>query len=253
MYRYFIKMSYCGKDFHGWQIQPNAITIQEKVNNALSLILRNEINVVGAGRTDTGVHASEFYTHFDIQKEIETNLTLNQLKYKLNSFLPYSIAIDKIFRVGKNTHSRFDAISRTYKYYVAMKKNPFIYDSSYQLMKHLDINKMNKAAAVLFEHNDFTSFSKLHTQTNNNLCTIMKAEWSVENDCLVFEIKANRFLRNMVRAIVGTLIEIGLGKLEVEDINRIICCKKRSEAGYSVPAKGLFLTNIEYPNSIFGK
>ncbi|MEA3505552.1 MAG: tRNA pseudouridine(38-40) synthase TruA [Bacteroidota bacterium] len=246
MGRYFIKLAYSGSDYHGWQIQPNAITIQEEINNSLSLILRETINVVGAGRTDTGVHASDFYAHFDIEKDLGGEKELDRLVFRLNRFLPKAIAVYSIFKVGDGFHARFDAISRTYKYYVAERKNPFIQETSYQLLKSIDIDRMNSAAKILFEYDDFTSFSKSHTQTNTNLCTIMHAEWNREGDGLVFTIKANRFLRNMVRAIVGTLLEIGLGKLDVDDMRRIILSKNRSEAGYSVPAKGLFLTDIEY-------
>lgn len=247
--RYFIHLAYKGTNYHGWQIQPNAISVQEKLNHALSTILREEINIVGAGRTDTGVHASGFFAHFDLENTIED---FQKLVFKLNTFLPYDISVFNIFPVKPRAHARFDAISRTYKYYVTLKKDPFMREFSYYLYKDVDITKMNKACTLLFNYKDFTSFSKANTQTKTNLCDIYEAYWEKENpQKLVFTIKANRFLRNMVRAIVGTQIEVGQNKLSIEGFKNVIESNNRSEAGYSMPPNGLFLINIEYPEDIY--
>ena len=242
-YRYFIQLSYKGTNYHGWQVQPNAITIQSVLNKAFSTILREKIELTGAGRTDTGVHAKFFIAHFDSSVKIETKTFI----FRINCFLPFDIAIQKIYQVSDSAHSRFDAISRTYKYHISQNKNPFIQEYSYFYNKPLDIEKMNEAAKILFDYSDFTSFSKTHTDTKTNLCKIHFAEWKKTPEKLIFTIKADRFLRNMVRAITGTLIDIGSGKMRVEEIRKIIESKNRSSAGYSVPAQGLFLTGIEYP------
>lgn len=245
--RYFLQCNYKGTNYHGWQIQPNAISVQEVMEKSLSTILREKIAVVGAGRTDTGVHASFFILHFELTKgSIPENFI-----YKLNSLLPSDIAVQKIRKVENDDHARFSAISRTYKYYISIKKNPFTTDLCLKHIKPLDIEKMNKAATILFDYNDFTSFSKLHTDVKTNNCKICQAEWKAENDQLIFTIKADRFLRNMVRAIVGTLLEIGNGKLSIEQLNTIIEKKDRGSAGASVPAQGLFLVDIEYPENIW--
>ena len=244
--RYFIELSYNGNAYHGWQIQPNAITVQETIQDALSKLLKTPLIITGAGRTDTGVHASQMFAHFDTEELIDTE----NLTYKLNSFLPNDIAIDSIFRVNENAHARFDAIKRTYNYKVSLKKDVFLHDYSYYTHQNLDIKKMNKAASILFEYTDFQCFSKSNTDVKTYNCRIDYAKWEIENDLLIFTISADRFLRNMVRAIVGTLINIGLGKLEVNDMHRIIESKDRGEAGFSVPAKGLYLTEVLYPDSI---
>lgn len=245
--RYFLQISYKGTNYHGWQIQPNAISVQEVMEKALSTILREKIAVVGAGRTDTGVHASFFVLHFNSEK---TDIDSTQLVYKFNRFLPSDIAAKKIFRVNNEAHARFSAVSRTYKYYISTEKNPFRAETSYQYTVPLDVQKMNEAAQKLSSYNDFTSFSRLHTDVKTNNCKIYLAEWSREEGQLVFTIKADRFLRNMVRAIVGTLLEVGRGKMSVDEFCKIIETKDRGAAGASAPAEGLFLTHIEYPEGI---
>lgn len=248
--RYFLQLNYKGTNYHGWQVQPNAISVQEVMEKALSTLLREEISVVGAGRTDTGVHASFFVLHFDTENESFDN---ENLVYKLNRFLPPDIAVQKIWKVKSEAHARFDAVSRTYHYYISTEKDPFTIETSYQYSGFLDLDKMNDAARILFEFEDFTSFSRLHTDVKTNNCKIYKAEWKKEGTQLVFGIKADRFLRNMVRAIVGTLLEVGRGKLSVNDFRKIIEMKDRGEAGASAPAQGLFLTDIEYPGEISGQ
>jgi tRNA pseudouridine38-40 synthase len=244
--RYFIELSYNGKNYHGWQNQPNAISVQEVLEKAMSTLLQEQVSVVGAGRTDAGVHASQMFAHFDNEVEFDEN----NLMYKLNSFLPNDIAIQNIFKVNPEAHARFDAVSRSYLYRISTSKNVFSSELSYLLNSELDINKMNAACKILFEYKDFQCFSKSKTDVKTYNCTIMEAHWKLENDELHFTIKADRFLRNMVRAIVGTMIEIGLGKLKVDHLHTIIKSKNRSEAGFSVPAHGLFLAGIVYPNSI---
>lgn len=243
MYRYFIKLAYKGTHYHGWQIQENAHTVQAELNEKISLMLGESINLVGCGRTDTGVHARAFYAHLDISNEMDQ---LESLAFKLNGFLPEDIVVFEIFEVPLDFHARFDAKSRTYKYYISRQKNPFLTDQSFYYHGELDIAKMNAACEILFDHSDFTSFSKLHTQTKTNNCKIYEARWEERGQTLVFTIRADRFLRNMVRAIVGTMIEIGSGKLEVKDMQRIIEARDRSDAGFSVPAEGLFLEDVEY-------
>lgn len=249
--RYFIKLSYKGTNYHGWQIQPNAITIQEVLNKAFSTILRESIEITGAGRTDTGVHALNYVAHFDSEQERLTED--GKLLFKINGFLPKDIVVHSIEQVNNEAHARFDAISRTYNYYIHQKKDPFLLESSYFLNQNLDVDLMNKASKLLFDFTDFTSFSKLHTDVKTNNCNITEAFWIFEDHKLFFTITADRFLRNMVRAIVGTLIEIGKHKLSLEDFVKIINNKNRSEAGVSVPAHGLFLTNIKYPDNIYKK
>lgn len=244
--RYFIQLSYKGSAYHGWQIQPNAVTVQETLQDALSKILSQEISVTGAGRTDTGVHAKQLFAHFDIEKTIETDT----LSFKLNSFLPKDIAIQSIFRVKDDAHARFHAVKRSYDYKISLKKEVFEFDYSYYIHQHLDVPKMNKAAKILLEYSNFQCFSKRNTDVKTYNCKIEYAQWKQDGDMLIFTISADRFLRNMVRAIVGTLVNMGLGKLDVEDMHRIINSKDRSEAGFSVPAKGLYLTEVLYPEDI---
>ena len=247
--RYFIQLSYKGTNYHGWQIQPNAISVQEVLTKAFSTILREDIEITGAGRTDTGVHAINFTAHFDTSKE---NIHLDdKLIFKINGLLPADIAIHKILKTTNEAHARFDANSRTYNYYIHQKKDPFLQESSYYLSHALNINNMNKAAKLLFDFTDFTSFSKLHTDVKTNNCKITEAVWIQDNHKLIFTITADRFLRNMVRAIVGTLLDIGKNKLSINDFIKIIDSKKRSNAGVSVPAHGLFLTKIDYPENIY--
>ena len=244
--RYFIQLSYNGAAYHGWQIQPNANTVQATIEHALSTLLNSKISIVGAGRTDAGVHASEMIAHFNFEAKIDTT----DLRYKLNSFLPKDIAIASIYKVNPDAHARFNAIQRTYNYRVSTLKNVFEYDYAYYMHLPLNIEKMNAASEILLTYRDFQCFSKANTDVKTYNCAIKKAFWVKEKDQLIFTISADRFLRNMVRAIVGTLINIGLGKIEVEEMHTIIASKKRSEAGYSVPAQGLYLTEVKYPEDI---
>lgn len=245
--RYFVQLAYLGKNYHGWQIQPNAITVQEKVNSAFFTILRTPIITFGAGRTDTGVHASEMFLHLDTDVIINDDLYI----YKLNAVLPDDIVILKIFSVNKDAHARFSAISRSYQYQIHLDRNPFLLDTTLQIFKQdLDVSKMNEAAHLLKEYSNFKCFSKSKTDVHTYKCKIMHAEWVKEGSNLNFHITADRFLRNMVRAIVGTLVEIGQGKKSIADFIQIIESKNRSRAGTSAPAKGLSLTSIKYPESI---
>ena len=240
--RYFIELSYKGTNYHGWQIQPDASSVQEEITKALATILQEKILLVGAGRTDAGVHASQMFAHVDTVKKLTDDYV-----HKLNAILPNDIVIKSIKEVSDETHARFDAVSRTYEYRILLGRDPFLLETFWQLhQKNLQIEKMNEAANLLFKYEDFESFSKVKTDVNTFNCTIMKAVWTLEDKHLIFHIKANRFLRNMVRAVVGTLLEVGLGKKTVEDFRKIIESKKRSEAGLSVPAKGLFLTEVCY-------
>lgn len=250
MFRYFIQLAYNGTKYHGWQFQPNAFTVQEILTKALSLLLNENIEIVGAGRTDTGVHASFYVAHFETQTEIESD---GKLIYKLNGFLPNDIRIDQIFQVPPAVHARFSATSRTYRYYISFRKEPFIDHISAFVPYELDLNLMNEAASILMEYNDFTSFSKLHTDVKTNNCTIMNAGWFEEDGRTLFEIQSDRFLRNMVRAIVGTLIDVGRKKITLADFRDIIEQKNRALAGTSVPAKALFLTDITYPEPFNSK
>ena len=245
--RYFIELSYIGKNYHGWQIQPNAITVQEKVNNAFSIILNTPIVTAAAGRTDSGVHASQMFVHIDTDLKIDTDTYI----YKLNSVLPDDIAIHSIFEVNKDAHTRFSAIQRSYEYKIYQGRNPFLLDTTWQLFKQeLDVEQMNKAASILKNYTNFKCFSKSKTDVKTYNCTITNAAWIKEGKKLTFYISADRFLRNMVRAIVGTLVDIGTGKKTVDDIITIIESQDRNMAGTSVPAKGLSLTAIKYPETI---
>ena len=240
--RYFIEFSYHGKNYFGYQIQPREISVQEELEKALSTILREEIKTTGAGRTDTGVHAKKMFAHFDTEQILDENLP-----HKLNSFLPPDISVKTIFKVKDDFHARFDATFRTYEYYISLDKNPFTQDSSWQIWKrNLDIDKMNEACKIFFEFEYFTSFAKLHTDNKTNNCKIYKAFWEQDGTELKFTISADRFLRNMVRSIVGTMVEIGNGKLQSEDLRKIIAEKNRNSAGTSAPPQGLFLVDVGY-------
>lgn len=240
--RYFIELSYKGTNYHGWQIQPDVNSVQEEITKAFETILQEKIQIVGAGRTDAGVHASQMFAHVDTTKELTTEYI-----HKFNTILPNDIVIRTITKVLDEKHARFDAISRSYEYRILIGRDPFLLDTTWQIHKNkIQIDKMNKAAKVLFQYEDFESFSKVKTDVKTFNCTIMRAEWRREGNQLIFYIKANRFLRNMVRAIVGTLLDVGLEKISIEDFRNIIESKKRSEAGLSVPAKGLFLTEVNY-------
>tara|TARA_R110002049_G_scaffold104807_4_gene251399 strand:+ start:620 stop:1369 length:750 start_codon:yes stop_codon:yes gene_type:complete len=244
MVRYFIQLSFEGTCYHGWQVQNNANSVQEELQKALSVILRGTIDLIGAGRTDTGVHAKQMFAHFEASTKLSD---LEKLTFKLNSILPPDIAIQQIFEVPEDFHARFTATSRSYEYHLHQSKNPFKQNHSYYFNRELDVDAMNNAAQLLLAYTDFSAFSKSNTQTFTNDCAIYNAVWEITDDGLVFHISANRFLRNMVRAIVGTLLEIGIGKFNPTDIHSIIRSKNRSEAGTSVPACGLYLTRVEYP------
>lgn len=241
--RYFIEFAYNGKNYHGFQTQPNVSSVQETLTNALQLLIDDSIEIVGAGRTDSGVHAKQMFAHFETEKKVESNFWLP----KLNSYLPKDIVIYDIFEVNHEAHARFDAVSRTYEYYIHTFKDAFNNDGSWYQHQELDIEKMNKACQILFEYTDFECFSKVHTDVFTYNCLIAEAHWKQNENQLVFTIKADRFLRNMVRAIVGTMVNIGLGKTSLEDFRTIIESKNRSKAGFSVPAHGLFLVKVEYP------
>lgn len=244
--RYFLELSYNGKAYHGWQSQPNHISVQAVIENALSNLLGEQMSIFGAGRTDTGVHALKMVAHFDTDLHIdESNLT-----FKLNAFLPKDIAIRDTYKVKTDVHARFHALSRTYLYRVTLKKNVFTFDNAFYVKQKLDVDRMNEAAKILFQYNDFQCFSKSNTDVKTYHCNIMKAEWLFVNNELHFIIMADRFLRNMVRAIVGTMINVGLGKIQIDDLHSIIRSKDRGEAGFSVPAHALYLTAIEYPDDI---
>lgn len=247
MFRYFIQLAYNGSNFHGWQIQPNAVTVQEQLNTAVSMLLSEKINVTGAGRTDTGVHASFFVAHFDVETAISNT---DEFVYKLNRFLLAEIRVETVFLVDYDMHSRFNALSRTYHYFFSYKKEPFVNDFSVFIPVRLDIEKMNEAAALMLKFTDFTSFSKLHTDVKTNNCKVYKAYWRLKNEMLIFEIEADRFLRNMVRAIVGSLVLVGRDKISISEFEQIILAKDRGKAGASAKAKGLFLTDISYPDVV---
>ena len=240
--RYFIQFAYNGTHYHGWQFQPNASSVQETLNKGLSVLLNSSINAMGAGRTDTGVHAKEMYAHFDFEMPIDVPFLI----HKLNSYLPKDIAVFDIILVGDDAHCRFDATKRTYEYHINTIKDPFLEELSWYFKQKLDIVLMNEASKILLKHTDFQCFSKVNTDVNTFDCTIFEAYWKSENNKLIFTISANRFLRNMVRAIVGTLVNIGLHKISLIDFENIIASKSREKAGFSVPAQGLFLTKIDY-------
>lgn len=246
--RYFIYLSFDGTRYCGWQIQPDSPSVQETLEKALSLFLRQDIHVTGAGRTDTGVHARMMVAHFDIPEPADADWMTS----KLNGILPDDIAVQRIVPVAADAHARFDAVSRTYRYYVSLQKTPFLRDYSWRLLNRPDFDMMNKAAGLLLSTTDFTSFSKLHTDTKTNDCRVTEAHWSDAGDgTWVFCITADRFLRNMVRAIVGTLMEVGRGKITLDEFACVINAKDRCRAGDSAPAQGLFLENVEYPDCVF--
>ena len=241
--RFFITLSYDGTRFHGWQIQPNGISVQGELQRGLSLLLRQEIIVTGAGRTDAGVHASMMVAHFDYVGELDCRL----LAYKLNKLLPQDIAVQKVEQVSDDLHARFSATSRTYYYHVHTEKSPFERHYSCELHYPLDFEKMNEAACILMEYEDFGAFCKSHADVKTTLCHVTKAEWhQTSSSTWYFEITANRFLRNMVRAVVGTLIEVGRGRMTLDDFRTVIEGKRRTEAGESMPGNALFLVNITY-------
>jgi tRNA pseudouridine38-40 synthase len=249
--RYFLKLAYNGENYFGWQIQSRHVSVQETLTKVVSLLLKENISIVGAGRTDRGVHAKDFYAHLDTSF-IFTETNKSAFIYRLNSFLPQDIVVYDILKVDEKAHARFDALSRTYRYYVTIGKNPFTRQFTHHLFYYPNIEQMNICCKKMMDYVDFTSFSKVHTQTHTNHCHIMQAQWMRdEMGLLVFEITSDRFLRNMVRAIVGTLLDVGRGRISVEDFCTIIEQKNRSKAGISVPANALFLEKIVYPESIW--
>lgn len=252
MQRYFIKLSYNGTNYHGWQIQDNTPhTVQQVLQNKLAILLGTQTVIIGCGRTDTGVHAKDYYAHFDSEKK-DLHLSVSNVLYKLNKILPLDMAVKQIYSVTHTANARFDAIDRTYHYFIHQFKNPFINNTSVFIYGDLDFEIMNQAASLLLSVNDFTSFSKLNTQTKTNNCVVTKAQWEkVNHDEWVFVITANRFLHNMVRSIVGTLLLVGQHKITINEFKQIIESKDRGKAGMSVPAQGLYLQNINYPSSIF--
>ncbi len=244
--RYFLELAYQGKAYHGWQRQPNAVSVQELIENALFTLMQRSVEILGAGRTDAGVHAKQLFAHFDVEEELREDFI-----FKLNSLLPQDIAINSLYKVSPEAHARFDAVGRSYEYHIVQKKDPFAFDAAHHVKRELDVDAMNRAAEILPEYQNFKCFSRSRTDVRTYNCKIEHAYWQRENNQLIFHIKADRFLRNMVRAIVGTLLEVGLGKMEVEKLHEIIRSESRSKAGASVPAKGLYLTKVEYPNTIF--
>lgn len=246
MQRYFFRISYDGSGFSGWQIQPDAFSVQEAIERSLGILFsHNKQAIVGCGRTDAGVHASCYYFHTDLP---DTRFTEKDLLFKLNGMLPKEIAVLEVFKVDHPLHARFDACLRTYRYFIHQKKDPFKSAYSYYYKGELAIESMQEAATYLLGEKDFTSFSKVHTDVKTNRCTVSKVRWfQPESNTICFEISANRFLRNMVRAVVGTLLEVGRGKLEISDVHQILIKKDRGEAGASAPAHGLFLYDVIYP------
>lgn len=242
MFRYAIEIAYNGKRFHGWQKQLNALSVQDELDTKLSLLLRQPIETLGCGRTDTGVHAKQFIAHFDTENEIEGD----KIAFKLNRLVCNDIACKRIWQVENTFNARFDAKWREYEYIITTKPNPFLVDYALLHNPKLNIDAMNKACEVLLKHADFECFSKVHTQVNNFNCDLILANWKVEGELLIFTIRANRFLRNMVRAIVGTLLKVGLNELDLNGLEEILASKNRSKAGVSVPAHGLYLTRVEY-------
>ncbi len=239
--RFFIEFSYHGKNYYGYQIQPREISVQEVLEKALSTILRSEIKTTGAGRTDTGVHARKMFAHFDFDGEISEKLSL-----QLNSFLPEDIAVKSVFEVQPDFHARFDASYRTYEYFISTVKDPFTADSAWQFRKTLDIERMNEACKILLEYDDFASFSKTGGDNKTTFCKIFKAAWEQNGNLIKFTVSADRFLRNMVRAIVGTMVDVGLGKIQPQDLRSVIENRNRASAGTSAPAHGLFIVDVGY-------
>ena len=244
--RYFIWLSYDGTRYHGWQVQPNGVTVQSELQRCLSLLLRQEVNITGAGRTDTGVHARCMAAHFDID---HLSMEPSQLAFKLNGLLPQDISIARILPVDKELHARFSAISRTYRYYIHTHKDPFLRQYSLEIHYLLDYERMNEAGRVLLEYSDFGAFCKAGSDVKTTLCSVTHAQWhQTSPTSWYFEITANRFLRNMVRAVVGTLIEVGRGRMTLDDFRQVIEGKQRTQAGESMPAKALFLEDVVYDN-----
>lgn len=245
--RYFLEIAYNGKNYFGWQRQLHQISVQQVLEETLSTVLRSEIKIMGAGRTDTGVHAKQLFAHFDFD-EIKDK---NKLIFRMNSFLPKDISLSNILLVKGDAHARFDATQREYEYIISLHKNPFSQDFAFQIDNLPNVTLMNEAAELLLHHRDFQCFSRSKTDVKTYNCTIVKANWETKDNTLIFTIAADRFLRNMVRAIVGTLLNVGRSKTSLEEFKTILNSKRREEAGASAPAQGLYLTKVAYPNEIF--
>ncbi|MDR9449442.1 MAG: tRNA pseudouridine(38-40) synthase TruA [Psychroflexus sp.] len=244
--RYFIEMAFHGAAYAGWQKQPNDITVQSVLEKALYTVFQSEVPCVGAGRTDAGVHATFFIAHFDVEEKFDDQ----QFIFKMNQLLPHDVCVKDVYPVRAEAHARFDAISRTYKYYITQQKDPFRLDRATYIKKPLSVELMNEAAEILLDYINFKSFSKVKTQVYTYHCKVIEAFWEQNNNLLIFKIKADRFLRNMVRAIVGTLVEVGLKTKTIDDFKKVIESENRGKAGKSMPAHGLFLTDIGYPEQI---
>jgi len=248
--RYFLHLSFDGTAYHGWQVQPNAVTVQQILNEKLTLLLGVDTMLTGSGRTDTGVHARHYTAHFDASRHLSVSQA-HDLTYKLNCILPPDIAILGIQQVKNDAHARFSALSRSYEYIICTAKNPFMINRAWRQERPLNIEAMQTASKILLEYDDFECFSRSNTQVNNYLCKLTEANWRQEENLLIFHISANRFLRNMVRAIVGTIAEVGLGKIAPDAIRTIIQSRSRSKAGYSVPGCGLYFLGAVYPPDVY--
>lgn len=246
--RYFIEFSYRGTAYNGWQKQNNALGVQEVLEQALAKVMRMPVELTGSSRTDAGVHAEQQFAHFDLPVPIADQ---DLIVYKLNALIPRDVAVQRLIPVGDDVHSRFAATHRKYEYRITYQKNPFLIDLATPMRKNMDIGLMNGAAELLLVYNDFESFSKIHTNVNNFRCNITEARWVESEEMLVFHVKANRFLRGMVRALVGTMFEVGRGKLTVSDFEQIIISRNRKNAGAQAPAEGLFLVEVGYPDTLF--
>ncbi|WP_161889696.1 tRNA pseudouridine(38-40) synthase TruA [Pontibacter russatus] len=244
--RYFLEIAYDGTRFHGWQVQPNALSVQEVLDDCLSKVLRQPVSSTGSGRTDTGVHASQQFAHFDVAQPLDAQ----QVVYRLNRILPTDIAAISLYEVPDDAHARFDAHARTYHYHITFAKNPFRRYHAYYHSRPLDIKQMNMAAALLLQHEDFTTFSKVKGDTTHYRCHIYEAIWRKQGEELVFTIRANRFLRGMVRLLVGTLVDVGRGKLTVQQFGQIITSQDRRKSSGAAPAEGLSLAKVEYPEGL---
>jgi tRNA pseudouridine38-40 synthase len=250
--RYFIQLSYNGTAYHGWQVQKNAaLTVQQVINEMLTKLLQEPISIMGCGRTDAGVHAKHYFAHFDAKKELLENKA--KWLFKFNHALPDDIVIHDVIAMDEIANARFDAVARTYQYFICRTKNAFQINTAYFFYGDLNIDAMNEAAKVLFDYEDFSSFARSNTQTSTNICKLYKAEWTEEGEVLVFTISANRFLRNMVRAIVGTLLKVGKDKMTIDEFRKVIESKDRKQAGLSALACGLYLTKVEYPKNYFNE
>jgi tRNA pseudouridine38-40 synthase len=250
MSRYFLEISYDGTAYHGWQVQPNGISIQQAIEEKLAVLFKQPIQITGSGRTDAGVHAMRQYAHFDCE---QLPCTKDELAYKLNRMLPIDISVRDVYKVTDTAHARFDATLRSYHYHISFVKDPFRYKYRYSLWQPLNVPLMQEAAKMLFNYQDFASFCKYNHDAKTTLCKIQKAEWVESPGQLNFIISSDRFLRNMVRAIVGTMVELGNGKISLEDFKQVIEAKDRQAAGFSSPAAGLFLAEVHYPEEIWVK